>query len=630
MSKEYLKLNGIDVGFQNHPAEDYGFIKGVLDNCVEVRCGKLRINLITPSLHLDKSLHNGLLLKDCNTPFIRFVLRDDLDIPMGQYGSRVKFPLEKYTPGFQIYEFPQKEVRFYGEIEVQEGELWIRGEIRPYNDQNGDREYSNAVPVEIYKRFEAKPLLPERVLYTLKQARGKDPMEVYELGIKGHQFKEFPAEVLDYKNLERLVFYIGNKCEFTQLPDAFFDLHNLHTLHFHDSVGLSRFSEAFTQLDKLEQLSIHSRALTTIPVSLCELSNLRKLDLSDCQLKTLPAGIGDMPNLQYLNIQGNDFAELPDSLNNIPYLEVDHNHKKLFMDAGYQSANPNPIDQSLYDLSDYPEALKTLEDALNKHPELDPIKAALVKYSVMGTELVPCKQNEIPLGASKVGGMPDLPPHLQYPTQENGLYSFHAQINCAEAAPYQNYLPRQGMLYFFVSDEESVQTAKVLYSESTENLSPYALDDDSFFYDESIPDAGYEAQAVAFKNHLSIPIFSHITQRIALERFPECAELWKKPEDPDEFEAYDERMDDINYSEFDLKSTSHHAININVFTQNESPQEQASARYGGDAHEWMVLLCMESEGSFNFWDAGTLTYCIHKKDLAINDFSTIYASIESS
>lgn len=76
--------------------------------------------------------------------------------------------------------------------------------------------------------------------------------------------------------------------------------------------------------------------------------------------------------------------------------------------------------------------------------------------------------------------------------------------------------------------------------------------------------------------------------------------------------------------------TDSHSLNSSVFTQHESPQEQAAARFGGEPGDWMVLLCLESVGEFNFWDAGTLTYCIHKKDLAIADFSRIHASIESS
>jgi uncharacterized protein YwqG len=69
-----------------------------------------------------------------------------------------------------------------------------------------------------------------------------------------------------------------------------------------------------------------------------------------------------------------------------------------------------------------------------------------------------------------------------------------------------------------------------------------------------------------------------------------------------------------------------------VFTQHESPEEQAAEARGGTHDEWMVLLTLGSEGKvgFQFGDAGTLTFCIHKQDLAVADFSNVVLSTESS
>ncbi|GAA4237921.1 hypothetical protein GCM10022291_26390 [Postechiella marina] len=73
-----------------------------------------------------------------------------------------------------------------------------------------------------------------------------------------------------------------------------------------------------------------------------------------------------------------------------------------------------------------------------------------------------------------------------------------------------------------------------------------------------------------------------------------------------------------------------HGLNTNVFTQHELPQEHAATKFGEKPNEWLVLLNIKSIDEFNFWDAGTLTYCIHKKDLEIKEFLKIYTSIESS
>ena len=69
--------------------------------------------------------------------------------------------------------------------------------------------------------------------------------------------------------------------------------------------------------------------------------------------------------------------------------------------------------------------------------------------------------SESPIGTSKIGGRPDLPPyfewfhyegeHFEGSTTANRPLSFIAQINCAEASKYDTsgLLPQTGMLYFF-------------------------------------------------------------------------------------------------------------------------------------------------------------------------------------
>jgi uncharacterized protein YwqG len=58
------------------------------------------------------------------------------------------------------------------------------------------------------------------------------------------------------------------------------------------------------------------------------------------------------------------------------------------------------------------------------------------------------------VGSSYVGGMPDLPPDLDYPQGDEGAYLFFVgQINLAEAPPTPP-LPESGLLSFFVEDDE--------------------------------------------------------------------------------------------------------------------------------------------------------------------------------
>lgn len=78
--------------------------------------------------------------------------------------------------------------------------------------------------------------------------------------------------------------------------------------------------------------------------------------------------------------------------------------------------------------------------------------APLAKNSIQIT-LAEQEDEDIPVGASKFGGLPDLPEGVEwFRTGETDIpMSFVAQVNFAEAAPYdlEQKLPESGMLYFF-------------------------------------------------------------------------------------------------------------------------------------------------------------------------------------
>jgi hypothetical protein len=59
-------------------------------------------------------------------------------------------------------------------------------------------------------------------------------------------------------------------------------------------------------------------------------------------------------------------------------------------------------------------------------------------------------EDELPVGASKLGGRPDLPPGVPWPAWHEPM-AFIAQLNLAEVAPYdvERALPDHGLLSFF-------------------------------------------------------------------------------------------------------------------------------------------------------------------------------------
>jgi len=92
-------------------------------------------------------------------------------------------------------------------------------------------------------------------------------------------------------------------------------------------------------------------------------------------------------------------------------------------------------------------------------------------------------EGELPVGTSRIGGIPDLPPDWSWPYRRDYPLSFIAQINLAELPPVAHEsLPQQGILYFFYAaaamyDDPDFygdkDTAKVLYySGDLADLSP--------------------------------------------------------------------------------------------------------------------------------------------------------------
>lgn len=92
-------------------------------------------------------------------------------------------------------------------------------------------------------------------------------------------------------------------------------------------------------------------------------------------------------------------------------------------------------------------------------------------------------------GASKIGGSPDLPKDMEYPTTyDETFFDFIAQINLEEIAPFdkENKLPNSGVLSFFFNKKTT--ECRVLYFKD-ENLEMKSLNakEDGEIIDEYLP-----------------------------------------------------------------------------------------------------------------------------------------------
>ena len=80
----------------------------------------------------------------------------------------------------------------------------------------------------------------------------------------------------------------------------------------------------------------------------------------------------------------------------------------------------------------------------------------------------------IELGASKVGGLPDMPFNIDWPKYNDHYLTFFCQLNLADIKSEQ--LPDKGIIYFFVwavpnySYSGKKESCRIIYTEDTNNL----------------------------------------------------------------------------------------------------------------------------------------------------------------
>lgn len=95
---------------------------------------------------------------------------------------------------------------------------------------------------------------------------------------------------------------------------------------------------------------------------------------------------------------------------------------------------------------------KTIREMIEDSPfagEVDELMAATSPAIRLRTERV--KSDELPLGASRMGGLPDLPPQVPWPEYQDRPLEFLTQINFREAASVARLpgLPDSGWLIIF-------------------------------------------------------------------------------------------------------------------------------------------------------------------------------------
>ena len=245
----------------------------------------------------------------------------------------------------------------------------------------------------------------------------------------------------------------------------------------------------------------------------------------------------------------------------------------------------------------------------------------------------------IPVGVSKVGGSPDLPPAFQWPEWNGEPLSFLAQIALPEVAAFdvEGLLPRTGMLYFFCDS-----TMEWLMSEDAEETIQfvhYAEDVSALERDEASVSRREECDVftpclIAFRRQWTVPNRSCAEiESLALmgeeeQRYWEAWMLWdeQQPRPPLH------RMlgcPDVMYND-----GRYGCVSTETVTSEEwnSPGYIPAwvKRWGPEAGRCLPLFQIDTDraAGLNWGDAGFIYYFIRPDDLQARRFNRVNATHE--
>lgn len=514
-------------------------------------------------------------------------------------------------------------IRFFGDMDLRPDGVELRGVLRAEHESD-----EQGLPLHLAWRCEPGVVALRPHLYrSMEEAQSVPPERVREMLIPewDGQWPEALRTLtrLEFLSLQQLWTKPGQTA--STVPEWLGELRSLRRLFLRSSL-ITALPQSLGALQALEELSVPYGRIESLPDGIARLPRLRSLALDGNRLRTLPASLGELPALAHLSVTRNPFESLPASLGRIAKIEIEKKKEALFRDIRYRPELEVSVDREARMARSSPWHVAYLREMLNRHG-LQRFEPALLRHARQCLRLHTLGEDAPqPLGASRLGGAPDLPPSLPYPCLEDGSHLlFMGQIHLDAIADQQTWLPRSGLLYFFMQGQQAGDAVRVIHAPAAQTLQRYVWPEGMRFSDTDI-DEPSPTRAVRIERTVSVP---HLYG--ADELFVgEDAVLRELEKDGSLQRAYQALQQELTGA--DKPTRGMHLLNGHVFTQHDGPEEQASLVAGGLPEEWVNLLMLDSDNSvgFSFWDAGTFTFTIHEKDLALADFSRMQQSLESS
>jgi uncharacterized protein YwqG len=207
-----------------------------------------------------------------------------------------------------------------------------------------------------------------------------------------------------------------------------------------------------------------------------------------------------------------------------------------------------------------------------------------------------------PVGTSRLGGIPDLPPGLDYPEEDDQYFLFVCQISLKEIG-IPSSLPPEGMLYFFVLDAEmagDVDHEVLFHGGGADGLQRAVLPKD--------------AEVALEECRLDTPYGLKFAPGISP---PDYYDEWTQENLEEESEALDRYLDLLG----DL-AESRPGGQMLGYPRLANLEELPTGT--------SLLLELNSHEEMQWWDAGALQFLIEKRALASKRFANTHARIYTS
>jgi uncharacterized protein YwqG len=250
------------------------------------------------------------------------------------------------------------------------------------------------------------------------------------------------------------------------------------------------------------------------------------------------------------------------------------------------------------------------------------------------------EDSKLPVGSSKLGGSPDLPDAIEWPSWQGHPLGFLGQINLGEISSFPSCepLPKSGLLSFFYDpdqgtwgfDPEDKGSWRIIFSAGSPDKlvrrNPPA----------EIPDyARYRACAVKFFEAVSMPGVESIA----------IWELEFDEREADKYSAFLEEFRNQQWSQAGHQVLGHpeeiqgdmqlecQLVSNGLYCGNESGyRSPRREKLEPGAAAWKLLLQLDSdENAATMWgDLGSLYFWIRENDLQIGNFKNVWMILQCS